>query len=289
MMPPRNAMSRAGAQRHEDVGERARAAVVRIDVDHGRAARLRLHHPLEGDRMRLGHVRALEHDQVGVLQVAGHRGRRAAAERRAEADDGRAVADARLVLDLDHAERREELLDQVVLLVVERRAAERGDAHAAAGALPVVLPLPALVAVGDARGRRPCPSPCRGSSRSHSRAVRPPVEHVALARRPGRELQRRRALRAEPAAAVRRVGIALDLHDLVVAHVDVLRAADRAVGAHRPDDAVGGRGARARAPPWRATRRRRRGRAGRGRAAAAAPASHVRPRALAPAPWRELP
>ena len=96
----------AGAQRHEHVGQRARAAVVRVDVDHGRAARLGLHHPLEGDRVGLGHVRALEHDQVGVLQVAGQRARGAAAERGAEPDDGRAVADARLVLDLDDAERR---------------------------------------------------------------------------------------------------------------------------------------------------------------------------------------
>ena len=45
-------------------------------------------------------------------------------------------------------------------------------------------------------------------------AVRSAVEHVVLARVTGRQLQRRRALRAQPAAADRRVGIALDLHDL---------------------------------------------------------------------------
>src|SRR5690242_13326713 len=39
---------------------------------------------------------------------------------------------ARLVLDLDGTERREQRLDEVVLLVVEGGAAERGDAHASA-------------------------------------------------------------------------------------------------------------------------------------------------------------
>ena len=47
------------------------------------------------------------HDAVGVLQVAGNVVDAAAAERRAQPDDGGAVADARLVLDLHHAERGE--------------------------------------------------------------------------------------------------------------------------------------------------------------------------------------
>ncbi len=100
----------AGAQRHEHVGECTRAAVVGIDVDHRRAARLGLHHPLERDGMGLGHVRALEHDQVGVLQVTRQRAGGATAEGRAEADDRRAVADAGLVLDLHDSRRGEELL-----------------------------------------------------------------------------------------------------------------------------------------------------------------------------------
>ena len=41
----------------------------RVDVDDLRAALPRLHHPLEPDRVVLGHVRAHDHDAVGVLQV----------------------------------------------------------------------------------------------------------------------------------------------------------------------------------------------------------------------------
>ena len=58
-------------------------------------------------------------------------GRAASTERRPQTGDGGGVSYAGLVLDLDRAERREELLDQVVLLVVERRAAEAGEAERA--------------------------------------------------------------------------------------------------------------------------------------------------------------
>ena len=59
----------AGPDRHVDVGQGGGAGEPRVDVDDRRAAPLRLHHPLEADRVGLGHVRALDQDAVSVLQV----------------------------------------------------------------------------------------------------------------------------------------------------------------------------------------------------------------------------
>ena len=42
--------------------------------------RLGLHHPLEADRVALGHVRALDEDAVGVRQILLEGGRAAASE-----------------------------------------------------------------------------------------------------------------------------------------------------------------------------------------------------------------
>src|SRR5437763_17108457 len=92
-----------------------------------RAAPLGLHDPLEADRVRLGHVRPHDHDAVRVLEVLLEGGGTAAPERGAQTGHRRAVSYAGLVLDLDRAERREQLLDQIVLLAVQRRAAEECD------------------------------------------------------------------------------------------------------------------------------------------------------------------
>ena len=54
----------ARADRHVGVGDSAGAGEARVDVDHFRAAGLGLHHPLEPDRMGLGHVRAHDDDAV---------------------------------------------------------------------------------------------------------------------------------------------------------------------------------------------------------------------------------
>ena len=63
---------------------RSATALVRrvagVDVDDRRAALLGLHDPLEPDRVALGHVRAFDHDAVGVLQVLLGRGGAAAPE-----------------------------------------------------------------------------------------------------------------------------------------------------------------------------------------------------------------
>ena len=84
------------------------------------------------DRVLLGHVRAHDQDAVGVLQVLLEGGGAAAPERGPQTGDRGAVSYAGLVLDRQRPHRGEELLDQVVLLAVERRAAEEVDARACA-------------------------------------------------------------------------------------------------------------------------------------------------------------
>ena len=81
--------------------------------------------------MGLGHVRAHEQDAVAVGQVLLVVGGRAAAERGAQTGHRGAMSYPGLVLDGDHAQAAaEQLLDQVVLLVVDRRPAEGADASA---------------------------------------------------------------------------------------------------------------------------------------------------------------
>ena len=66
---------------------------------HGFGPRLGLHHPAEGDRVALGHVRAHDEDAVGVLQVQRERGGPAAAIRSAQTGHGRAVSYPGLVFE----------------------------------------------------------------------------------------------------------------------------------------------------------------------------------------------
>ena len=130
-MPPRNAMSLPARMPTHLV------AIADVRVKRGsmwmtvRAPLARLHHPLEADRVVLGHVRAHDHDAVGVLEVLLEVRRAASSERGPQTGDRGAVSYAGLVLDLHDAERRHQLLDQVVLFVVERRAAEVADRHRA--------------------------------------------------------------------------------------------------------------------------------------------------------------
>src|SRR3982750_2751527 len=95
--------------------------------------------------MALGHVGALDDDAVRVLQVLQEGRGAAATERGPQTGDGGGVSYARLVLDLDRAQRREQLLDQVVLLTVQGGAAQEGEAartreRALGVALHVLLP-----------------------------------------------------------------------------------------------------------------------------------------------------
>ena len=50
----------AGAHRHPDIGQRARARKSRIDMNNSRAALFCFHDPAEADRVRFGHGRALD-------------------------------------------------------------------------------------------------------------------------------------------------------------------------------------------------------------------------------------
>jgi hypothetical protein len=50
----------AGAHRHPDIGQRARARKSGIDMNDGRATLLCFHHPAETDRMGFGHRGAFD-------------------------------------------------------------------------------------------------------------------------------------------------------------------------------------------------------------------------------------
>ena len=165
---PRNTMSPPALRRHVQVRVRAGPGEPRVDVDDGRAARLRLDHPLERDRVALGHVRTADDDAVGVNQIARKRGGPAATEASPQTGDGGGVSYPRLVLDLDRAERGPELLDEVVLLVVQRRAAEAGEAERAPDSLAVDASPARWLPWSPAPGRRSCPSPRSRPSGSHT-------------------------------------------------------------------------------------------------------------------------
>src|SRR5215210_3457783 len=122
--PPRNAMS----------------VPARIDVDDRGPAFAGLHHPPEAHGVGLRHRRALDEDAVGVLEGLLVVGGAAAPERGPQTGDRRRVSYAGLVLDLHRAHGGEQLLDQVVLLVVERGAAEMREPERA-------VDLPALLVV----------------------------------------------------------------------------------------------------------------------------------------------
>ena len=59
----------AGADRHPDIGQRARARKSRIDMNDRRAAFLCFHDPAKTDRMRFGHRRAFDQNAIGVGEI----------------------------------------------------------------------------------------------------------------------------------------------------------------------------------------------------------------------------
>ncbi len=122
--------------RHVQVGERAGPGEPRVYVDQCRAAGLGLHDPLEPDRMALGHIRALDDDAVGVLHVLLEVSGPAAPKASPQTGNGGGVSNTGLILDLDRAQRREQLLDQVVFLIVQGGPAQAARTPASAGSGP---------------------------------------------------------------------------------------------------------------------------------------------------------
>src|SRR4051812_15525839 len=163
------------------------------------------------------------------------RGGAAAPERGPQTGDRGGVSYAGLVLDLDRAHGRVGLLEEVVLLVVERGPAEVGEAERAVDAVTLVVGvLPAVLAglddpLGDHVHRR------LEVQVLPLRAARAAIAH--LGQPPGLldELSRRAALGAQRALVDRGARVALDVHELAAARVDDLAAADGAVRA----DALG--------------------------------------------------
>ena len=80
-------------------------------MDNCRASLFCLHHPAETDRVALRHIRALNDDAVGVLQVLLKSGGAPSAKRGPQTGDRRGVSNTGLIFDLNNSERREELLD----------------------------------------------------------------------------------------------------------------------------------------------------------------------------------
>src|SRR4029453_5998347 len=95
------------------------------------AVLLRLDDPSEPDGMRLGHRRPDDQNRVRVDEILLRRRRAAAPERGAQTGHRGAMSYPGLVADRHHPQAAaEELLDQVVLFVVERRTAEVGHVGA---------------------------------------------------------------------------------------------------------------------------------------------------------------
>src|SRR5205085_1156211 len=138
---------------------------------------------------------------------------------------------------------RVELLEEIVLLVVERRPAEVGDSQGPVDADSLVFGarrlalLPGFVAgAPDALGdhlhrlleRDGFPPLAAGR----------PVEHPLFAMVAGDELERRRSLGTEASLGDRRIGVALDVDDLLALDVDELAAPDGTIGTDGADGAV---------------------------------------------------
>src|SRR5262249_11079572 len=148
------------------------------------------------------------------------------------------VSYPRLVLDRhDTQPAAEELLDEVVLLVVDRGPAEGAEARD-------VVEEPAVgvagLEVGVAGGLHPLGDPLHRPVerlRLPLVRVRGPVEDLRDAVRVDGELEGVRPLRAERALIDRAAGVALNVDELTTLRVDELAAPDGAVRA----DALGDR------------------------------------------------
>src|SRR6266536_5883048 len=131
----------AGADRHPDIGQRARARKSRIDMDDGRAALLCFHHPAETDWMRLGHRRAFDQNAIRVSQILLRSCSSAPAEGGAQTGHRAAMSYPGLVGHTDHPKASgKELFDQIIFFVVERGAAEMAKRGGVIDCRTVFLP-----------------------------------------------------------------------------------------------------------------------------------------------------
>ena len=168
--------------------------------------------------MRLGRVRARQHDRARPLDVGERGGRRARAGDGAERGGGGGVTDARAAVHVVRAEAdAEELLEQIRGLVRRARGGERAERIRAVRAVDRVE------ALGQERERR-FPGDRREAVAATEQRAHQPV---------GRALPGVRVapLRAEVAAVHRGVGHALDPHHAAGGAPDLDLAADAAVAA----------------------------------------------------------
>ncbi len=88
----------------------------------------RFHHPLETDRVLLSHRRANNENGIRVRQRLLRRRCSATSYRGTQTGHRRTVSYSGLVADANHAQSpRKKFLQQIILFVVERRAAKMSD------------------------------------------------------------------------------------------------------------------------------------------------------------------
>ena len=214
---------RARAQLEELVCDLRRARVADVNMDNLRAILLAgLHDVLEAHRMTLCEVRALDPDELRVLEVAPRIRHGTAAEGSAHGRRRVGMADAGLVVDVDNAECAGHLDVLVAFLVVDLRTADEGQAVRAADLIRLAVDLfrllPALLA-GVLHGLR------RAVDRLIPADLLPVIAARCAVQRFRRALLRVRdhriaeALAAECAAVDRAVRRTLEVDELAVLHV----------------------------------------------------------------------
>src|SRR6266481_4338850 len=114
-----------GADRHPDIGQRARAREAWIDMDDRGALLFRFHHPAKTDWVRFGHRGTFDQNTICVRQVLLRGGSSAPAEGGAQTGHRAAMSYTGLVGHTDHAQASgEKLFDEIIFLVIQCRAAE---------------------------------------------------------------------------------------------------------------------------------------------------------------------
>jgi len=117
-----------GADRHPNVGQRARARETWIDMDDRGALLLRFHHPAKTDRVRFGHRGTFDQNAICIRQVLLRGCSSAPAEGGAQTGHRAAMSYPGLVGYTDHAQASgEKFFNEIIFFVVERGAAEMAD------------------------------------------------------------------------------------------------------------------------------------------------------------------